>query len=69
MLARDEGSSGPQAAEATSWAPHTVRSFVAGLAKKGIVIKTIKRACLAGPNKAGAKGRCSVHRLVAEAEG
>ena len=34
MLRRDEGASGPQIAEATHWAPHTVRGFLAGLKKK-----------------------------------
>jgi hypothetical protein len=36
MLSRDEGASGPQIAQAMGWAPHTVRGFLAGLAKKGI---------------------------------
>jgi hypothetical protein len=35
MLARDEGASGPQIAEAMDWAPHTVRGFLAGLGKTG----------------------------------
>src|SRR5271167_3756185 len=31
MLSREEGASGLQIAEATGWAPHTVRGFLAGL--------------------------------------
>ena len=33
LLLRPEGASGPQMIEATGWAPHTVRGFLAGLAK------------------------------------
>ena len=33
MLSRDEGASGPQIGEAMGWAPHTVRGFLASLAK------------------------------------
>jgi hypothetical protein len=36
MLRRNEGASGPQIAEAMGWASHTVRGFLAGLAKKGV---------------------------------
>jgi hypothetical protein len=34
MLRRREGASGPQIAEAMGWASHTVRGFLAGLAKR-----------------------------------
>jgi hypothetical protein len=34
MLRRPEGASGLQIAAAVGWAPHTVRGFLAGLAKK-----------------------------------
>jgi hypothetical protein len=43
MLARDEGASGPQIAAAVSWAPHTVRGFLAGVAKKGIKVEALER--------------------------
>jgi predicted ArsR family transcriptional regulator len=38
MLDRNEDASGPQIAEAMGWAPHTVRGFLAGLAKKGLKV-------------------------------
>jgi hypothetical protein len=38
---RDEGASGPQIAEAMGWALHTVRGFLAGLAKKGITAEVM----------------------------
>jgi hypothetical protein len=56
MLARDEGASGPQIAEAMGWAPHTVRGFLGGLAKKGIRVEVLDRVRQVGPNKQGAKG-------------
>ena len=69
MLRRDGGASGPQIAEAMGWEPHTVRGFLAGLAKKGIKVEVLERVRQLGPNKQGAKGSYSVYRLVAEAEG
>jgi hypothetical protein len=68
MLARDEGASGPQIAEAMGWAPHTVRGFLAGLPRKGIRVEVLDRVRRVGPNKQGAKGSYSVYRLAA-AEG
>jgi biotin operon repressor len=56
LLRRDEGASGPQLAEATGWAAHTVRGFLAGLKKKGFTIETLDRVRMVGPNKEGAKG-------------
>jgi Protein of unknown function (DUF3489) len=50
MLARDEGASGPQIAEAMGWAPHTVRGFLAGLAKKGIKVEVLERVRQVGPD-------------------
>jgi hypothetical protein len=64
MLARDEGASGPQIAEAMSWAPHTVRGFLAGLPRKGIRIEVLERVRQVAPNKQGAKVAESVYRLV-----
>ncbi len=69
MLRRQEGASGPQIAEAMSWAPHTVRGFLAGLAKKGITVEVLERVRQVGSGKQGAKGSYSVYRLAAEAEG
>ena len=55
MLSRPEGASGPQIAEAMGWAPHTVRGFLAGLAKKGMAVEVVERVRQVGPNKVGAK--------------
>ena len=38
MLRRNEAASGPQIAKTMGWASHTVRGFLAGLAKKGIQV-------------------------------
>src|SRR3954453_3738810 len=43
LLRRPEGASGLQMIEATGWAPHTVRGFLAGLAKKGITVSVLDR--------------------------
>ncbi len=64
LLRRDEGASGPQIAEATGWAAHTVRGFLAGLKKKGFSIETLDRVRMIGPNKAGAKGSYTVYRTA-----
>ena len=66
LLRRPEGASGPQLAEATGWAPHTVRGFLAGLRKKGVTPTVLERVRQVGFGKAGAKGSHSVYR-VAEA--
>jgi hypothetical protein len=60
---------GPQIAEATGWAPHTIRGFLAGLAKKGIVVEVLERVRQIASNKSGVKGSYSIYRLAAEAEG
>ena len=64
LLRHTEGASGPQIAEATGWAGHTVRGFLAGLKKKGIKIETLERVRMVGPNKDGAKGSFSIYRAV-----
>jgi hypothetical protein len=43
MLSRHEAASGPQIAEATGWAPHTVLGFLADLARKGIKVEVLER--------------------------
>jgi predicted ArsR family transcriptional regulator len=63
ILSRPEGASGPQIAEAMGWAPHTVRGFLAGLAKKGMAVEVIERVRQVGPNRQGAKGSYTVYRL------
>jgi hypothetical protein len=64
MLSRPEGAGGPQIAEAMAWAPHTVRGFLAGLAKKGMGVEAEERVRQVGPTKAGAKGSYAVYRIV-----
>jgi hypothetical protein len=66
MLRRVEGASGPQIAEAMGWAPHTVRGFLAGLAKKGLAVSVLKRVRQLGPDKAGAKVSYTVYCLSDE---
>ncbi len=64
LLRRPEGASGPQLIGATGWAPHTVRGFLAGLARKGITVTVLERVRQVGPNKAGAKGSYSIYRIA-----
>jgi hypothetical protein len=49
------GASGPRIADATDWAPHTVRGFLAGLANKGITVEVLERVRQVGHEKAGAR--------------
>jgi hypothetical protein len=63
MLGRNEGASGPQIAEATGWAAHTVRGFLAGLARRGIAVKVLERVRQVGPGKTGATGSYTVYRV------
>jgi hypothetical protein len=49
-------------------APHTVRGFLAGLAKKGIRVDVLERVRQVGTNKQGAKGSYSVYRLAGLAQ-
>jgi biotin operon repressor len=64
LLRRAEGASGPQIAEATGWASHTVRGFLAGLKKKGIKVATIERVRQVGPNTEGAKKSYTVYQVA-----
>jgi hypothetical protein len=64
LLRRPEGASGPQLIEATGWAPHTVRGFLAGLARKSIAVTVLERVRQVGPNKAGAKGSYSIYHIA-----
>lgn len=63
MLRRPEGATVAQIAEATGWAQHTVRGFLAGLKKKGHVVEVMERVRQVGPNKVGAKGSFSVYSI------
>ncbi|HYF06248.1 MAG TPA: DUF3489 domain-containing protein [Acetobacteraceae bacterium] len=64
LLRRPEGASGPAIAEATGWAAHTVRGFLAGLPKKGMRVEVLERIRQVGPGKEGAKGSYSIYRLA-----
>jgi hypothetical protein len=63
MLRRDEGASGPHIAAEMGWAPHTVRGFLAGLAKKGIAVSVLERVRQIGPNTDGAKGSYTIYQI------
>ena len=64
MLRRPEGATVAQIAEATGWAPHTVRSFFSGLKKRGVEVAVLERVRRVGPDKAGAKGGYTVYRAA-----
>jgi hypothetical protein len=64
MLRRPEGATVAQIAEATCWAPHTVRGFFAGLKKKGITVAALERVRQVGPNKDGAKGSYTIYHIA-----
>ena len=62
LLRRAEGATVAQIAEATGWASHTVRGFLAGLKKKGTKVETLERVRMVGPNRDGAKGSFSIYK-------
>jgi hypothetical protein len=64
MLRREEGATVAQIAEATGWASHTVRGFLAGLKKKGIAIDVLERVRQVGPNKEGARGSFTIYHVA-----
>lgn len=64
LLCRTEGATVAQIAEATNWASHTCRGFLAGLKKKGMPVTVLERVRQVGPNKEGAKGSYSVYRVA-----
>jgi hypothetical protein len=55
--------------EATGWAQHTVRGFLAGLKKKGHTVEVLERVRQVGPGSQGAKGTYSIYRVAAEGQG
>lgn len=65
LLRRPEGATVAQVAEATGWAPHTVRGFFAGLKKKGHAVEVLERIRQVGPNREGARGSYTVYHLPA----
>lgn len=64
LLRREEGATVAQIAEATGWASHTVRGFLAGLKKKGIQVATLDRVRMVGPNKDGARGSFTIYHVA-----
>jgi hypothetical protein len=60
---RSEGATVAQVMEATGWAQHTVRGFLAGLKKKGHAVTALERVRQVGPNRQGAKGSYTVYSL------
>jgi hypothetical protein len=64
LLRRPEGASGPDIIHATGWAPHTVRGFLAGLKKCGVLVLIHERMRQVGPGKEGAKGSYSIYRIA-----
>jgi hypothetical protein len=68
LLRRPEGATVAQVADATGWAPHTVRGFFAGLRiRHGIEVTVLERVRQVGPNKIGARGSYSVYQIAAVA--
>ena len=65
LLRRLEGATVGQVAEATGWAPHTVRGFFAGLKKQGHAVEVLERVRQIGPDKPGAKGSYTIYRVGA----
>ncbi|MEA2789799.1 MAG: hypothetical protein QOG73_2205, partial [Acetobacteraceae bacterium] len=63
MLGREGGASGPQIAEAMGWAAHTVRGFLAGLARRGIKLEVLDRVRQVGADRQGAKGSYTIYRV------
>ena len=64
LLRRSEGASGPQLQEATGWAAHMVRGFLAGLSRKGVAVTVLERVRQVGPGKVGAAGSYSIYRAA-----
>jgi hypothetical protein len=64
LLRRAEGATVAQVMEATGWAQHTVRGFLAGLKKKGHTVEVLERVRQVGPGAQGAKGSYSVYRIA-----
>jgi hypothetical protein len=67
MPGRDEGASGLPMTEAMGRAPRTVCGFLTGPAMKGMAVEVLEPVRQDSPNKIGAKGSFTVHRLVAKA--
>ncbi|WP_052402289.1 DUF3489 domain-containing protein [Muricoccus aerilatus] len=69
LLYRAEGTTIAQVMEATGWAQHTVRGFLAGLKKRGHTVEVLERVRQVGPGSQGVKGSYSVYRIAAGEQG
>ncbi|MBP0496544.1 DUF3489 domain-containing protein [Roseomonas indoligenes] len=64
LLRREDGATIAGIMDATGWAQHTVRGFLAGLKKKGHAVEVLERVRQVGPGAQGAKGSYSVYRIA-----
>jgi hypothetical protein len=64
LLRRPEGATVAQVVEATGWAKHTIRGFVAGLKKRGIAVTVLERVRQVGSGKTGVKGSYTVYQIT-----
>jgi hypothetical protein len=64
LLRRTEGATVAQIAEATGWASHTVRGFLAGLKKKGLKVDALDKVQMIGPGKQGARGSYTTYGIT-----
>lgn len=62
-LRRSESTTVVQVAEATGWAPHTVRGFFAGLKKAGTPVEVLERVKRVGAGQ-GSKGSYTAYRVT-----
>ncbi|MFC0386876.1 DUF3489 domain-containing protein [Muricoccus vinaceus] len=69
LLRHPEGTTIAQVMEATGWAQHTVRGFLAGLKKRGHAVEVLERVRQVGAGSQGAKGSYSVYRIAAGEQG
>nr|WP_280856220.1 DUF3489 domain-containing protein [Pararoseomonas indoligenes] len=65
-LRREMGATLTGIMDATGWAQHTVRGFLARLKKKGHAVEVLERVRQVGPGAQGAKGSHSVYRISGE---
>jgi hypothetical protein len=66
LLSRPEGTTVAQIMEATAWAQHTVRGFLAGLKNKGHTVEVLERVRQVGQGSQGAKGSYSIYCIGGE---
>jgi len=65
LLRRPEGATLDQMIEATEWAPHTCRGFLAGTVKKRLGLNlTTERVRMVGGNRQGASGSYTIYKIA-----